>query len=196
MVYAIDFFGKKIFYIVKYIRCFPGFPQDLTMVNYKHRTESALRAIRSLIRAAELGGKRLAAATGLTPSQLVVLQEVARHEKTTAGAIATAVRFGHATVTNIVDRLEQSGLVVRRRGEQDRRQVWVTITANGRSALAAAPDMLQDRFQTRYEALPDWEQAMIVAMLERLTALLDADTNDAAPLIDAGKIDRPAPGQP
>ncbi|MGE3972035.1 MAG: MarR family winged helix-turn-helix transcriptional regulator [Porticoccaceae bacterium] len=175
---------------------FRVFSRDLKMVNYKHRTESALRAIRSLIRAAELEGKRLAAATGLTPSQLVVLQEVARHEKTTAGAIATAVRFGHATVTNIVDRLEQNGLVVRRRGEQDRRQVWVTVTANGRSALSAAPDMLQDTFQTRYEALPDWEQAMIAAMLERLTALLDADTNDAAPLIDAGKIDRPAPGQP
>ncbi|MGK2871127.1 MAG: MarR family winged helix-turn-helix transcriptional regulator [Alphaproteobacteria bacterium] len=163
------------------------------MIKYSHRTEAALRAIRSLIRAAELGGKRLAATTGLTPSQLLVLQEVARQNETTAGAIATAVRFGHATVTNIVDRLEQNELVVRRRGEQDRRQVWVAITPKGRSALLAAPDMLQDTFQTRYEALPDWEQAMIAAMLERLTALLNADTSDAAPLIDAGKIDRPAP---
>lgn len=165
------------------------------MAKYKYRTELALRAIRSLIRATEAGSKRLAAATGLTPSQLVVLQEVAQHEKTTAGAIAAAVRFGHATVTNIVDRLEQNGLVVRKRGEQDRRQVWVTITANGRSVLSAAPDMLQDTFQVRYEALPDWEQAMIVAMLERLSALLNADTSDAAPVIDAGKIDRPTPEQ-
>lgn len=163
------------------------------MTNYKHRTEMALRAIRSLIRAAELGGKQLAAATGLTPSQLVVLQEVARQNETTAGAIAAAVRFGHATVTNLVDRLEQEGLVVRRRGEQDRRQVLVSITARGQSTVSAAPDLLQDKFQARYEALPDWEQAMIAAMLERLTALLNADTNDAAPLIDTGKIDRPEP---
>ncbi len=178
---------------MKYFYCFQFYNGIFMMVNYKHRTESVLRAIRSLIRAVELGGKRLAAATGLTPSQLVVLQEVARHEKTTAGAISTAVRFGHATVTNIVDRLEQNGLVVRRRGEQDRRQVWVTITAKGRSVLSAAPDMLQDTFQASYEALPDWEQAMIAAMLERLTALLNADTSDAAPVIDAGKIDRPGP---
>lgn len=163
------------------------------MTNYQHRTEIALRAIRSLIQTAEHAGKLLAVATGLTPSQLVVLQEVARQTETAAGAIATAVRFSQATVTNLVDRLEQEGLVVRRRGEQDRRQVLVSITPKGKSTVLAAPDLLQDKFQARYEALPDWEQAMIVAMLERLSDLLNADTSDAAPLLDAGKIDRPGP---
>ena len=136
------------------------------------RTESALRAIRRLLRAAEMSEKRLAAATGLTPSQLVVLQDVARHGETTAG-----------------DR----GFVVRSRGEKDRRQVWVSITELGKSMLSSAPDMMQDRFQDRFGALPDWEQAMIVAMLERLTGLLNADSIDAAPLIDAGAIDRLGP---
>src|SRR3546814_18119728 len=71
------------------------------------------------------------------------------------------------------------------------RQVWVSITAEGSAALSSAPDMMQDRFQSRFDNLPDWEQAMIVAMLERLTGLLDADGIDAAPVIDAGRIDRP-----
>jgi hypothetical protein len=59
--------------------------------------------------------------------------------------------------------------------------------------LSSAPDMMQDRFQDRFAQLPDWEQAMIVAMLERLTALLNADGIDAAPVIDAGAIDRVGP---
>ena len=157
------------------------------------RTESALRAIRRLLRAAEMSEKRLAAATGLTPSQLVVLQDVARHGETTAGSIATAVQFSQATVTSLVDRLVDRGFVVRSRGEKDRRQVWVSITELGKSMLSSAPDMMQDRFQDRFGALPDWEQAMIVAMLERLTGLLNADSIDAAPLIDAGAIDRIGP---
>ena len=157
---------------------------------FEPRTESALRAIRRLLRAAEMTERQLAAATGLTPSQLVVLQEVSRHGETTAGAIASAVQFSQATVTNLVDRLEQRGFVARSRRERDRRQVWVSITEDGRTALSSAPDMMQDRFQSRFDNLPDWEQAMIVAMLERLTGLLNADGIDAAPVIYAGRIDR------
>ncbi|MBV1691346.1 MarR family transcriptional regulator [Novosphingobium sp. G106] len=137
--------------------------------------------------------KKLASATGLTPSQLVVLQEVARDGETFAGAIASAVQFSQATVTSIVDRLVEREFVVRSRREKDRRQVWVTITDAGRAVLNSAPDVMQDRFQDRFARLPDWEQAMIVAMLERLTALLNADQIDAAPVIDAGAIDRIAP---
>lgn len=157
------------------------------------RTEAALRAIRRLLRAAEMSEKRLAAATGLTPSQLVVLQEVARHGETTAGAIATAVQFSQATVTSLVDRLVGRGFVIRSRREQDRRQVWVSLTEQGGGVLSSAPDMMQDRFQDHFEQLPDWEQAMVVAMLERLTALLKVDRIDAAPVIDAGAIDRVGP---
>lgn len=159
------------------------------------RTESALRAIRRLLRAARLGEKQLAAATGLTPSQLVVLQEVSRRGETTAGVIASVVRFSQATVTTIVDRLVERGFVVRSRRESDRRQVWLTATAQGTLALSSAPDTLQDEFQDRFEQLPDWEQAMIVAMLERLTALLDADQIEAAPVIFAGAIDRISPAE-
>jgi hypothetical protein len=52
---------------------------------------------------------------------------------------------------------------------------------------------MQDRFRSRFESTPDWEQAMVVAMLERLTSLLNADHIDAAPVIDAGPIDRAGP---
>ena len=137
--------------------------------------------------------RRLATATGLTPSQLVVLQEVARHGETTAGAIATAVQFSQATVTSLVDRLVDRDFVVRSRRERDRRQVWVSLTTKGEAVLSTAPDMMQDSFQNRFSRMPDWEQAMVVAMLERLTALLNADRIDAAPVIDAGAIDRKGP---
>jgi DNA-binding MarR family transcriptional regulator len=157
------------------------------------RTQSALRALRRILRAARLSEKQLAAATGLTPSQLLVLQEVARRGDTTAGAIASTVQFSQATVTTIVDRLAERGFVVRSRREQDKRQVWVTATEQGIEALSTAPDMMQDRFRSQFEELVDWEQAMILATLERLTVLLDADQIDAAPVFSSGAIDRSSP---
>jgi hypothetical protein len=55
--------------------------------------------------------------------------------------------------------------------------------------------MLQEIFAHRFAALPAWEQAMILAGAERLAAILGAEDIDAAPLLDAGLIDRAgAPG--
>lgn len=153
---------------------------------------SALRAIRRILRAADQGGRRLAAETGLTPSQLLVLQEIERREETTPGSVAASLQFGQATVTNIVDRLVAAGLASRRRSDRDKRQVLLRTTDEGRAVLDAAPDLLQARFRDRFAALPAWEQAMILAALERLGEILDASQIDAAPLIDTGAIDRAA----
>lgn len=153
-------------------------------------TSEALKAIRRILRAAEQGTRRLAAETGLTPSQLLVLKEIERTDETTPGAIASSLQFNHATVTNIVDKLEQRDFVLRRRAERDRRQMLLSVTPEGRRTLDAAPDLLQQRFESDFETLPAWERAMILAALERLGELLEADQIDAAPLIDTGAIDR------
>jgi DNA-binding MarR family transcriptional regulator len=157
-------------------------------------TNAALRAIRRILRAADQGGRRLAAETGLTPSQLLVLQEIERRGETTPSAIASSLQFGQATVTNLVDRLTAAGLATRRRSDRDKRKMLLAATDDGKAVLAAAPDMLQERFRDRFAALPAWEQAKILAALERLGVILDATEIDAAPLIDAGLIDRAADG--
>ncbi|WP_140984063.1 MarR family winged helix-turn-helix transcriptional regulator [Asticcacaulis tiandongensis] len=153
-------------------------------------TSAALRAIRRVLRAADQGGRKLASVTGLTPSQLLVLQEIEQRGETLPSAVAASLQFGQATVTNIVDRLEAAKLVTRERGTSDKRQVVLRITEQGRAVLENAPDLLHKRFKIGFNQLPAWEQAMILAGLERLGELLDAGEIDAAPLIDSGVIDR------
>ena len=151
---------------------------------------ATLRALRRILRASDLGERRVASATGMTPSQLLVLQEVDRRGETTPTTIASTLQFGQATVTNIVDRLVAAGYLTRQRDELDRRKMVLRATSQGRAALNTAPDLLQSQFRERFAALPSWEQAMILAALERLSELLDAAGIDAAPLIDTGVIDR------
>lgn len=153
------------------------------------RVSDALVAIRRIVRAAEFASRDLARTTGLTPSQLIVLQIVAREGEPGAGAIAEAARLSQATVTALLDKLEARGLVIRNRGSQDRRRVSVELTAEGRRALADMPDVLQDRFAARFDKLADWEQASIIAGLERVAALLNAEGIDASPVLDVGALD-------
>ena len=154
------------------------------------RSESALVALRRILRATELNARLLASQTGLTPSQLIVLQIIAIDGKALPSTVAKAARLTQATVTSLVDKLVQARLVVRQRDTEDRRRIWIHATETGRALLAASPDLLQDRFRASFQDLDDWEQAMIIAALERVSTLLDASTIDASPVLDTGDINR------
>src|SRR5690606_23953522 len=124
---------------------------------------------------------------------LLVLREIERRGESTPSAVAGTLQLGQATITHIVDRLESSGLVSRERSERDRRRILLQATAKGRQVLEAAPDLLQQQFSERFAALPSWEQAMLLASLERLASVLGAEDMEVAPLLDAGAIDRRHP---
>ncbi len=151
---------------------------------------ATLKALRRVLRAAEGGTRRLASATGLTPSQLLVLREIDGGKEVTPGVIAQRLQFSHATITAIVDRLVALRLVTRARSDRDKRRMLLEVTPEGRRRLAEAPDMLQEVFSARFSRLPAWEQAMVLAGTERLADILGVGDMDAAPLLDAGQIDR------
>jgi DNA-binding MarR family transcriptional regulator len=151
---------------------------------------ATLKALRRILRATETGRRRIATTTGLTPSQLLLLRELAASPRVTPSTVAASLEFSQATITALVDRLETEGLVTRSRSDVDRRQVLLELTPAGHRRLSDAPDMLQALFIERFAALPAWEQAMILAGSERLADLLGAEDTDAAPLLDVGAIDR------
>ena len=154
---------------------------------------ASLRAIRKILRAGEHGERTLAQATGLTPSQVLVLQEVERGIDVMPSEVAQALQLSQASITNIVDRLEELGLVTRRKGERDKRQVRLTLTGPGHDMLANAPDLLQNRFSARVEKLAVWEQAMMLSALERLADLLDPGEYEHLPIgFVADRADRSA----
>lgn len=150
-----------------------------------------LRALRRILRVTEIGRRQLAAETGLSPSQLLVLREIGGRGLSTPGVIAATLQFSQASISAITDRLVGEGLVARARGQKDKRQVILNLTAAGEAVLSRTPDLLQLQFETRFEALAPWEQAMILAAVERLGAILGAADYDAAPLLDSGAIAPP-----
>ncbi|HLS68238.1 MAG TPA: MarR family winged helix-turn-helix transcriptional regulator [Kiloniellales bacterium] len=152
------------------------------------RTQKALIALRRILRATEFSARRLAKNAALTNSQLIVLQILGEEGEASAGAIAKRTALSQATVTSLLDRLEGRDLLRRRRGDRDRRRVWVELTPAGQAMLEQFPSSLQTQFQGEFDQLADWEQAWIVAALERVAAMLKADRIDAAPMLEMGEI--------
>jgi DNA-binding MarR family transcriptional regulator len=153
------------------------------------RSEDALIAIRQIQRRIEQASKKLASQAGLTPSQLLVMQILKERGETSVGEVSQLTQLKHATITSLVDKLVAKGMLARRRCDEDRRRVWLMLLPEGDKAITDAPDLLQDTFQQRFQALPDWNQSMLVSTLERVAALLDAEDMDAAPILDVGALD-------
>jgi len=152
------------------------------------RTDISLIALRRILRATELYGRRLAKEAGMTAVQFRVMQIVAETGRATPTAISQRMGVTQATMTALIDKLQARGLVERVRSETDRRQTNVTITARGHEVIDEAPDPLQQRYVRKFEAMEDWEQALVVAVLERVAGMLDADEIDASPVLDIGDL--------
>ncbi|QEE19747.1 MarR family transcriptional regulator [Youhaiella tibetensis] len=159
-------------------------PRDFWGALLEDRTKLALTAMRKILRATESNSKQLMRETGLTPSQLIFMQILEGGQEVTAGQVASRMGITQATTTALLQKLESAGMIQRRRGERDRRQVFLSLTESGKKALAIAPDGVHARFQEKFSSLKDWEQIMLVAALERVADMLDMSELDAAAVID------------
>ena len=125
----------------------------------------------------------------LTGPQLMVLKEVTDSGEVSVGEVARAISSSQGTVTDIVERMEKKGLVVRRRSDYDRRRVLVHVTEAGKQLLEKAPPLMQESFVEQFNALQDWEQAMILSSLQRLVSIMGAKAIKAEPILSAAPIE-------
>jgi DNA-binding MarR family transcriptional regulator len=148
-----------------------------------------LISIRRIIQSVDLHSRYLERYFGLTVPQLIVLQEVSNRGEVSIGEIAKAVSLGQPTVTGILERLENRGLVSRRRSQRDKRKIYISVTEACNPLLEKAPPPMQEHFVDAFTSLHDWEQSMILSSLQRIVALMDAKTIQVAPILaEAGPI--------
>lgn len=159
-------------------------PGSRSIDNY----QQLLVALRRINRATDLASKRLAKDSGLTTPQLLVMQATSDAVSLTVTQIAREINLTQATTTSIVNGLERRGLLDKRRDNEDKRRVIVSLTQAGRTLIQNAPRTLQQLLGRRFEGLEPWEQSFVLAAVQKLASLMDAEELDAAPMLHAGAI--------
>ncbi len=145
-----------------------------------------LRSIRKIIKRVSEHSKHLSRIAGLTVPQLMCLKCIGELESSgevTAVQVSEIVYLSPPTVSRIIDRLEQAGLVSRVRLASDRRKVRLTLTDKGLERYLALPAPLQEIFVARYSALDAPSRVELLRALETITDLMDARDIDASPLL-------------
>ena len=129
--------------------------------------------IRRLIQAKELYTKELNKKYQVSASQLNCLLALYENGPLPPSQIARYIMVKSSTVTGIIDRLEQKGLVNRTRTSPDRRVITVELTESGKTLAENAPPPIQQKVLEGLRSLPHGEIEKIVLGLNMLTAMLD-----------------------
>ena len=114
---------------------------------------------------------RQQAESGLTPSQLSVLATIELRGPLTLGALADHERVAPPSITKVVGKLEDQGLVRRQLHQTDRRVALVSMTEQGVALLAESRQRKNAWLASRLAQLDGEQRARLAGALDVLDAI-------------------------
>lgn len=153
-------------------------------------------AIRRIVRELRVSARGAESSVGLSSAQLFVLQKLADARALSLGEVATRTMTHQSSVSVVVGRLVEKGLVTRERAADDARRVEIAITAAGRRLLRGAPGMAQERLLAALGALDEGDQRELARMLGRVARAMGATDAPAALFFEDDADGAEAGGEP
>jgi DNA-binding MarR family transcriptional regulator len=131
---------------------------------------AAMEALRRIVRALRLANAEVERRLGLTVAQLFVLEQLADGRPRSVNEIAAATATDPSTVSGVVRRLIDRGLIDRGTSAADGRRAALALTRRGADLLARAPHAPQESLVAALTGLPARRRR---ALAEGLRALAD-----------------------
>lgn len=142
--------------------------------------EFALQQLRRLVHGIRTASYAAERSCGVTGAQLFVLRELADEPGASIRRLSERTMTDPSSVSVIVARLVERGLVTRRFDVDDRRKSVLSLSKKGQQLLERAPEPYQTRLIEVLRELPAAELGVLRATLGRLSDALGSD--EGAPL--------------
>ncbi len=143
---------------------------------------AAMDAIRRIVRVLRDASRAAEQTHGVSGAQLFVLQRLAQDEPASITELAARTATHASSVSVVVQRLVDAGLVRRVRADGDGRRREVTLTARGRALARRSPGAAQDRLIEALAALPVAERKRLAGLLARVVDNMGV-TDDPATML-------------
>jgi DNA-binding MarR family transcriptional regulator len=132
---------------------------------------------------------------GLSGAQLFVLRTVADSPGLSLNDLAERTRTHQSSVSTVVSRLVQLGLLERRTAATDARRAELRQTPSGRRRLARAPRAAQEQLAGAVEELGQADRARLAALLQELATRMALPRRRPAMFFEETAVPTPAPGR-
>jgi DNA-binding MarR family transcriptional regulator len=143
--------------------------------DHEPEATAALIALRRIVRRLRLADREVEASCGLSVAQLFVLHQLGETPALSIAELAERTLTDQSSVSTVVARLVEGGLIARRTSPRDGRRAELRITPRGQRLLRAAPAVPQTRMIEAIRAMAPRERAELVRALERLAAAMGAE---------------------
>lgn len=156
--------------------------KSLTVNHANNDARFVLDSIRHLVQGLRVAARAAESELGLSGAQLFVLQKLGEGETMSVNMVAERTCTHQSSVSVVVQRLVEKGLVRREAAEDDRRRVDLTLTAAGRKVLAKSPMAAQDQVINALEKMSPSARKQLAARMAELTHLMGLD-GEPAPML-------------
>jgi DNA-binding MarR family transcriptional regulator len=146
-----------------------------------------LRALRRLVRALRLADRAAESRLGLSAAQLFVLERLAEGPVGSMAELAGRTLTDASSVSVVVQRLSERGLVVRATASDDARRTTLRLSSAGRRLLTTAPRSPQAELLEAMEQLSAPERRELERLLERVVRGMGIDENAPTPMFFEGE---------
>jgi DNA-binding MarR family transcriptional regulator len=137
--------------------------------------QRVLNGIRRLVRQLRITDRAAQQLAGVSAAQLFVLSELGKTPNMSLGELATRTFTDQSSVSAVVARLTEAGLITRRRAGDDARRLVLSLTRAGRAALKKAPAVTQKQILEAVQKFPPADRERFADMLEELVDALGAE---------------------
>lgn len=144
--------------------------------------ESLVPVFRALVecwRQVERVSDRHIETTGLTPAQFDVLAVLGETAGMTCSELGRRTLITKGTLSPVLDRLEGKGLLTRRRGEVDGRQIIVGLTSEGEALFQATFYPHIETMRGYLARIPADRQTQLIGLLRELQGAFAPVTDPA-----------------
>ncbi len=127
--------------------------------------EKYLRRIDYVIRKK---GRSILNDLNLTIHQFTALQILINHGDMTVGELSQKMALACSTITDLIDRMEKSQLVVRQKDEKDRRVVRIQVLEDGHQLVEKVLVQRVDFLESKLNNFDDSEKQILDNVLSKL----------------------------
>lgn len=124
-------------------------------------------------------GAQDAAAAGVSPTQLRALTTIERHGKLTISALAAEMGALLSSASRLCDRLQAAGLILRDVGQNDRREVAVSLSRAGGEVLGRLRRHRREEFARILHRMSPAAREALVQGLAAFHAATDESAGEA-----------------
>ena len=152
--------------------------------------QNVLDSIRRIVRGLRVSSKMAEKELGVSGAQLFVLQKLSQARRLSINELAERTLTHQSSVSVVVSRLVEQGLVVRSQSKEDARRIELELTIDGRSKLKKIPTTTQENLVMALDQMKERDRKKLSFLLGLLVTEAGLSEEPASLFFEEEKLQK------